>query len=89
MLLEREPTQRSFVVSCPLFYLLLSLSNLPFDSLGYESADQVKNHPFFKDIDWVKLAKLEVVPPFKPTVTVRSTRLNFLVPICYAHKKHT
>lgn len=35
--------------------------------LGASSAD-VKKHPFFKDIDWDKLEKKEVDPPFKPKV---------------------
>lgn len=30
--------------------------------------DVVKNHPFFKGIDWDKLYRKEVDPPFKPTV---------------------
>ncbi len=28
----------------------------------------VQKHPFFTGIDWVKLANLEVPPPFKPTI---------------------
>eukprot|EP01114_Cavostelium_apophysatum_P000508 TRINITY_DN1045_c0_g1_i1.p1 TRINITY_DN1045_c0_g1~~TRINITY_DN1045_c0_g1_i1.p1 ORF type:complete len:412 (-),score=123.08 TRINITY_DN1045_c0_g1_i1:231-1466(-) len=36
--------------------------------LGSNSSADVKNHPFFKDIDWEKLEKREVEPPFKPKV---------------------
>jgi serine/threonine protein kinase len=31
---------------------------------------QIKVHEFFKDIDWLKLEKGEIEPPFKPTVVI-------------------
>ena len=34
--------------------------------LGYKSADEVKNHPFFKDIDFDKVLNKEYKPPFVP-----------------------
>jgi serine/threonine protein kinase len=34
--------------------------------LGFNSADEVKNHPFFKDIDFEKVLKKEYKPPFVP-----------------------
>jgi len=30
------------------------------------NSDQVKKHPFFKGLDWQKLAKKQVKPPFMP-----------------------
>jgi len=36
--------------------------------LGSQSSDDVKRHPFFKEIDWDKLEKKEMVPPYKPKV---------------------
>mmetsp|Transcript_17428 Transcript_17428/g.2414 ORF Transcript_17428/g.2414 Transcript_17428/m.2414 type:complete len:100 (+) Transcript_17428:453-752(+) len=30
--------------------------------------DEIKNHPWFAEIDWEKLAKKEVPPPFKPNL---------------------
>jgi len=36
--------------------------------LGSHSSEDVKKHPFFKDIDWDKLEKKEMVPPYKPKV---------------------
>jgi len=36
--------------------------------LGTGSSEEVKKHPFFKDIDWDRLEKKEVDPPFKPKV---------------------
>lgn len=38
--------------------------------LGRNGADEVKNHPFFADIDWDKLAKREIKPPFVPKIRV-------------------
>jgi len=36
--------------------------------LGSNSSNDVKKHPFFKDIDWDKLEKREMEPPYKPKV---------------------
>lgn len=40
----------------------------PTKRLGYNGAKEVKSHPFFKDIDWDKLDKKELSPPWKPNV---------------------
>ncbi|OAO12084.1 protein kinase [Blastocystis sp. ATCC 50177/Nand II] len=37
--------------------------------LGSGSFEDVMKHPWFRDIDWEKLYKKEVVPPFKPVVS--------------------
>lgn len=31
-------------------------------------ANDIKKHPFFKDVDWQKMQKLEVQPPYAPPV---------------------
>lgn len=36
------------------------------------SAKEVKSHPFFKDIDWEKLKRREIEPPWKPSVKSES-----------------
>ena len=41
-------------------------ANNPKKRLGYKSADEVKNHPFFKDIDFNKVLNKEYKPPFVP-----------------------
>ena len=33
------------------------------------NAFDIKRHEFFRGIDWDKLAKLQIKPPFKPNVT--------------------
>ena len=38
--------------------------------------DSIKNHPFFKDIDWVKLYNKEVKPPIKPKVKSEADTKN-------------
>ena len=36
----------------------------PKKRLGYKNINEIKKHPFFKDIDWEHLMESE--PPFKP-----------------------
>lgn len=33
-----------------------------------EGSNGIRKHPFFADLDWEKLAKKEIEPPFKPGV---------------------
>lgn len=42
------------------------LAHNPENRLGAKGTDEVKHHPFFKSIDFEKLSKKEVDPPFKP-----------------------
>jgi len=37
--------------------------------LGAHGLDDIKFHPWFKDIDWGKLVEKKITPPFKPSVT--------------------
>eukprot|EP00043_Microstomoeca_roanoka_P027278 m.13995 g.13995 ORF g.13995 m.13995 type:complete len:748 (-) comp7482_c0_seq1:51-2294(-) len=39
---------------------------VPTARLGYHGAVEIKAHPFFAGIDWEKLARKEMIPPFKP-----------------------
>jgi len=34
-----------------------------------QDPQEIKNHPWFRNIDWVKLEKLEITPPFIPKVS--------------------
>jgi len=36
---------------------------------GDADADELKRHAFFEGLDWNKMARKEITPPFKPTVT--------------------
>jgi len=44
------------------------LRKAPNTRLGYNGADEVKRHPFFKSIDWGKLARRELPSPIKPVL---------------------
>ena len=35
---------------------------------GANGSENVKNHPYFADIDWGKLERKEIVPPYRPQV---------------------
>ena len=37
----------------------------------------IKNHPFFESIDWIKLEKKEITPPFKPKIRYQGDVRNF------------
>ncbi|KZF19746.1 Pkinase-domain-containing protein [Xylona heveae TC161] len=40
-------------------------------------AEELKNHPFFADVDWDALLKKNVVPPFKPKLKSQLDTSNF------------
>ena len=40
---------------------------------GEEGQLAIKKHPFYAGLDWVKLAALELVPPFKPKLSKNPT----------------
>lgn len=44
------------------------LNRDPLQRLGFHGVHEIKNHPFFKDIDWDKLNSKGYIPPYKPEV---------------------
>lgn len=44
---------------------------------GSDDAQPIKDHPFFKKIDWEKLEARELTPPFKPKIKTESDVKNF------------
>ena len=44
------------------------LTRDPAQRLGVNGADEIKRHPFFEKIDWRRLARKKIQPPFKPSV---------------------
>ncbi|KZV64842.1 Pkinase-domain-containing protein [Peniophora sp. CONT] len=54
------------------------LNRNPKHRLGAQrDAEELKEHPFFKNIDWVALGKKQVTPPFKPNVESDESTANF------------
>ena len=54
------------------------LNRNPKHRLGaHGDADELKNHPFFADIDWEALQRKSVVPPFKPKLKSVLDTSNF------------
>jgi len=50
----------------------------PTERLGNvgEGFEEIKQHPFFKDIDWERLYNRQVKPPYKPKVSVDPTNTD-------------
>lgn len=44
---------------------------------GPNGVDEIKQHKFFSSIDWDKLLKLEIIPPFKPKTKFEADSRNF------------
>ncbi len=54
------------------------LNRNPKHRLGAQrDAAELKEHPFFKSIDWEALARKQVTPPFKPVVESDESTSNF------------
>jgi hypothetical protein len=50
----------------------------PAKRLGAGGVHEIKHHPYFANIDWKKLANLELTPPFVPEVCIVSpTYISF------------
>jgi len=43
---------------------------------GPGDAEEIKTHPFFRDIDWKKLVNRELLPPFKPNTEGKEDTSN-------------
>jgi len=37
--------------------------------LGYNSSEEIKEHPFFAGVDWIRMSKKQVEVPFKPKIS--------------------
>ncbi|KAI7900986.1 kinase-like domain-containing protein [Cokeromyces recurvatus] len=57
--------------------LIKLLARDPNRRLGNRGTDEIRNHSFFRSIDWVKLMRKEIQPPFKPTVKSAYDTTNF------------
>lgn len=58
------------------------LTRDPTQRLGVNGAEEIKKHPFFaKNIDFNKLLKKQIQPPFKPSVASPVVRLTLRDPV--------
>ncbi|KAJ3211351.1 hypothetical protein HDU67_004585 [Dinochytrium kinnereticum] len=53
------------------------LNRDPSQRLGSKNAEEIKNHPFFSEINWQKLMGRKYTPPFRPNVTSATDTSNF------------
>ncbi|WAR58266.1 hypothetical protein PtB15_5B500 [Puccinia triticina] len=53
------------------------LSRNPKQRLGSNGAEEIKQHPFFSQIDWKRLMMKQYTPPFKPSVASAIDTSNF------------
>lgn len=42
----------------------------PKKRLGHDGAEEIKNHPFFATLNWEKMKKKHITPPFVPSVFI-------------------
>lgn len=50
------------------YFLNSLLCKNPLYRLGAKGVTEIKQHPFFRFVDWDKLAKREIPAPFKPII---------------------
>ena len=65
------------LISDVAFDLILKLCQVDVNKRIGKNVDDIKNHEFFHDIDWVKLEKKEITPPFKPKIRFPGDVANF------------
>lgn len=53
------------------------LSRDPKRRLGYNGAEEIKNHPFFSQMSWKRLLMKGYIPPYKPPVSSAMDTSNF------------
>jgi serum/glucocorticoid-regulated kinase 2 len=53
------------------------LEKNPKDRLGYNSSDEIKNHPWFEKVNWNALLTKSIKAPFVPILTSDADTSNF------------
>ncbi|GIX83896.1 putative protein kinase C delta type homolog [Caerostris extrusa] len=76
---NEEPSYPQFLHKDAKHILETLLNKSPVKRLGMPTspAGEIKDHPFFSTINWDKLERKEIPPPFKPTVFTAYDTRNF------------
>ena len=48
------------------------LKRAVFKRIGFNGATEIKSHPFFNGVDWLKIENKEITPPFVPNLVLSS-----------------
>ena len=70
--LEQDP-----LISDTAFDLIKKFCTFDVSKRIGKNFEDIKNHEFFKDIDWIKLEKKEITPPYKPKMRFAGDVGNF------------
>ena len=65
------------LISDTAFNLIKKLCQTNVEERLGKNVKDIKNHKFFEDIDWVKLEKKQITPPFKPKIRYQGDVRNF------------
>ena len=65
------------LISDTAFDLIKKLCKTNVEERLGKNVKDIKNHKFFEDIDWVKLEKKQITPPFKPKIRYQGDVRNF------------
>ena len=65
------------LISDSAFDLITKLCKFDVSKRIGKNVEDIKNHEFFKDIDWVKLERKEITPPYKPKIKFAGDVGNF------------
>ena len=65
------------LISDAAFDLITKLCKFEVSKRIGKNVEDIKNHEFFKDIDWVKLERKEITPPYKPKIKFAGDVGNF------------
>ena len=77
MKIYKKELKQDPLISDIAFDLIKKLCNFdPLKRLG-KHVEDIKNHKFFEDIDWIKLEKKEITPPYKPKIKFAGDVSNF------------
>ena len=65
------------LISDTAFNLIQKLCQTNVEERLGKNVKDIKNHKFFEDIEWVKLEKKQITPPFKPKIRYQGDVRNF------------